>query len=122
MVSLLLSGGPLVWGLLALGNTAIFWGAINLACVRNRTLLTVQALFALLPAAAGAAGAWAAASAFHTLATSAAPKPSELAESFSAGLACGIVGAATTVLAAGLGILALSRHAARWSAPPPAAD
>ena len=120
VLSLLHDGGPLTWTIVALGNAAVVWGAVNLGLVRDRLILTLQPLFALVPALLGAVGVLGGVRDFQTLATSATgARPAELAAGVAAGYACGFWGAAMTILGVALGVAALSRHAARWAAPPP---
>ncbi|NNJ24924.1 hypothetical protein [Alienimonas chondri] len=120
MIFVTLQSGPLVWAIISVGNVALIWGIWNFAVGRNRTTLTLQLCLAVVPAALGALGALLGYLDWMAIAASTAPpKPSEFAAKISAGLLSGLWGGGLTVLAAAPGIAALSRHAARWSEPPP---
>lgn len=87
------------------------WGFVNLVLIRNRGLLTAQALLSFVPLVMALFSMFNGLASFLEMASAAGagPRPEVMANTVVHAIACGIFGAASTGVPAVIGIAALSR-------------
>jgi len=113
ILSLLLrEGGPDVFGLIVLGLLLSLWGLLNLVLVRNRVVLSAQALLSFLPLGLGFLNMCNGLSSFLDLASAIGPNPAPevIAQTAVHAMANGIFGSVSTGVSAIIGIAALSKN------------
>ena len=111
-------GGADCFPIVLFSMVLIVWGLVNLAVVKNRWALLLQALLSFGPSFLACLGLIGSFVRFRNLATSPGPvQPEELGQVMSIGIVLGIVGSASTAIPAIIGILALARNVR-----PPAPD
>ena len=100
--------------MISLGLLLTVWGMVNFFFVRNRLVLTLQALLSFLPATFALWGIHTAYVQFAQMAeATVAPKPIEFASMTVLAMGCGFWGIVSTMVPGFVGVLALSKSTAR---------